>query len=613
MNRWIIISLIILFCTSFVACGTVQKKHGSNGSPDKREPEILDIREVLKKVVAEEIIPQLKQKSFIKNPVFIMAGKVDGVVKSVGKIDDISKQVRKLITLNLLKETGYPIVQRHRLSNLELRGRRHRLDCDKFQLPQYYLIIDTQLLGNHIYIDLIGKDIEEGNTAVPGSVISITPLKAEPNMVAMLEHLKWDEFLEGTVRLPVSAGDKDAVAAYIGYNLICLLQDIYYDHKGAYFYIDTSKLVKLYDKSIAQDYLVYYLSSYQLPLVDNPAKATHIIQISAGQSKNLATMWANIRENQSGKKFTLGAEKVYYLVNDKQKKNKNKLQPVPPVKSGVKSDIMPDAKSDVRSDIKSDVKIVNTTSGTLPVKNSIVVDENKIKTKYKLDGVLKKRSSLKVIDKSNLKNVSLPKNKMPVKNIPKKIIPVKVTPKKPDSKIIKSDKIIIYDKVVIISDDINNSSKAIQSSLSQTMLKAGYSPIILQSGSNYNTIQKEIGTGNTYEIFKVMQKLKCKLLFYINSSVEVLSKDDYITQFYGKGRARLFQILKNQKMQMVIDVTKASKKIFASSGGINPQNEVLMMAEYDVSSPNSFQKKVIEPLMQAIMFNFKRLVIRKDG
>ncbi len=110
-----------------------------------------------------------------------------------------------------------------------------------------------------------------------------------------------------------------------------------------------------------------------------------------------------------------------------------------------------------------------------------------------------------------------------------------------------------------------------------------------------------------------MQKLKCKLLFYINSSVEVLSKDDYITQFYGKGRARLFQILKNQKMQMVIDVTKASKKIFASSGVINPQNEVLMMAEYDVSSPNSFQEKVIEPLMQAIMFNFKRLVIRKDG
>ena len=311
MKNWAIGIWIAVCCVSFFSCSTMQGNGSRPGTPDVAGPVKIDVRERLEKVVTQEIVPQLKQMSFIRRPTFIMAGKVDGTALSVGKIDDISRQVRKLINLNLLNEPGFSIVQRHRLPNLERRGSRPVLNCDGFQLPEYYLIIDTQLMGKRIYIDLIAQNIEGGNTVVPGSAISVD-LKAEPDLITSLKHSNWDEFLEGTARLPIKMGDKDAVAAYIGYNLVCLLKEIYYNRKGAGFYVDSSKLVNTYDKEICNDYLTHYLSSYELPLVSDSSKASHTVQLSVGQSRGVSTMWAEIRDNRPERNTTLGAEKVYY-------------------------------------------------------------------------------------------------------------------------------------------------------------------------------------------------------------------------------------------------------------------------------------------------------------
>lgn len=266
-----------------------------------------NVKPIIQKAVQKELLPKLQKSNFLTEPTLIIAGETGGTAKVVGKISKLSKTIRRAITVELLKNPGIYLVQRHRLKKPEEPGVKPRLECDSYTQPQNYLIIDTNLGQQVVYVNLLAMYVGE-NRPVPGSSISFS-FKKTQRMEKLHQQKKWDEYLEGTKHYPIQGNDPDAAAGYLGYNLVCLLKNTYLPEDSSLF-VDTSD-TSGYEYKVLK-FLKNYLNTYGVPLASGKKQATHILRHSSAATGNINVLWVRVVDKSSDTTLQGSSARVYY-------------------------------------------------------------------------------------------------------------------------------------------------------------------------------------------------------------------------------------------------------------------------------------------------------------
>lgn len=291
----------------FWACAShhpVEKKATSHGI-DYR---VQDTREFIWSVVRKEVIPQLKNCEFMHSPTLIVSGNISGTATIAGEIDGLTRMIREAIIIELVKIPGFPIVQRHRLMPVETPGRIPKINPSNYTDPQYYLILDIRMGQSKVYVNIFAIEVGNTNMLLPGFSIFFS-LSKNREMEQLYKDRRWDEYLEGTKHLPIREGDKDAIAAYIGYNLVCLVNDIYFP-RNSVFYVDGTGLLP-YETAII-GFFNNYLTQYGVPVTDNRDTASHILVPTSDLSGDIFIFWVRIMEKEMERIVPYSAMKVYY-------------------------------------------------------------------------------------------------------------------------------------------------------------------------------------------------------------------------------------------------------------------------------------------------------------
>ena len=295
---------IVLLC-GIVLLSSCQAAQKSIVKPQNNSS--TDTIEIIRNVIRQKAIPGLLENGYLAKPTLIISGRIAESTSIDGKIDELSKMIRHAVVLELLSHPGIALVQRHRLQQYRTAGQIQRLNCRNNNQPEYYLLIDTRAGNNKIFVDMAVLDADE-NRIQSGTGASFDFVKTTA-MAELMKKKGWDEYLVGTKRLPISQNDQDAVAAYLGYSMVCVLQNIYIPRNSGVF-IDRTGL-STYDEGI-MDFLENYLITYGLPVIQNRANATHILEPNVGASGDVYIFWTRIKDEQTDQIVPYSSTRVYY-------------------------------------------------------------------------------------------------------------------------------------------------------------------------------------------------------------------------------------------------------------------------------------------------------------
>lgn len=293
---------LCLLCVFLFSC--TSSKDLSTGHKEYSNQDVLPL---IQKAVQNNLLPKFSESSFLNEPTLIIAGETSGTANITGKISKLTKKIRRAITVQLLKKSGIYLVQRHRLRRPEEPGIKPRLECDNYTQPKNYLIIDTNLGQQNVYVNLLAMFVGE-NRPVPGSSISFS-FKKTKQMEDLHQKIQWDEYLEGTKHYPIQENDQDAAAGYLGYSLVCLLKNTYLPDSFSLF-VETSG-TSGYEYSILE-FLKNYLNMYGVPIASKKVKATHILKHSSGQTGNCRVLWVRVLDKKNGHALPGSSTRVYY-------------------------------------------------------------------------------------------------------------------------------------------------------------------------------------------------------------------------------------------------------------------------------------------------------------
>jgi len=300
------ISFVCLLCFILISIGCAS----SESTIHEKEMISSSSMDRINRIVQESAIPQIKSSSFINRPTLIVSGQISGSINTGGEIDGLSKMIRESIMMELIKTPGMNIVQRHRLRKDIIPGMIPILVCSSYKEPEYYLVLDLRMGDQECYINLIAIDIETGGT-VPGFGITFD-VKATDDLKNLYDIKYPDEYLIGTKTLPITGDDKDAVAAYVGYNMICILNDIYMPD-GKSIFIDKGNH-RAYENDILT-FLENYLNVYGLQTSNSKQSATHIVETSVTRTGQAYVLWVKVVDMETNRVVPYTASSVFYKKN----------------------------------------------------------------------------------------------------------------------------------------------------------------------------------------------------------------------------------------------------------------------------------------------------------
>lgn len=292
----LLIALFLSSCASNPV--TTDKKQKTVGDQDALE--------LIRTAVQKEVIPKMANAAYLREPTLIISGRISGQIG--GKIDGVTRAIRDALMMELWKKPGYSIVRRHRLRKLMTPGVVPRLICGGYAKPENYLIINTRMGTRKIHVDMGGFEIESGKEC-PVSGISFT-IEKNQELESLYNDVSWDEYLEGTRYLPIPEGNQDAIAAYLGYNAVCVLRDIYLSKKNLGIYVDETGLDS-YEIQVIK-FLKGYLNQYGLPVVKDRNRATHIFEHEFGRSGDIVVLWVSLMDSNTGRIVPYTSTKVFY-------------------------------------------------------------------------------------------------------------------------------------------------------------------------------------------------------------------------------------------------------------------------------------------------------------
>ena len=265
-----------------------------------------DVLELIRTAVQKEIIPKMANAGYLRTPTLIISGRISGQIG--GKIDGVTRAIRDALMMELWKKPGYFIVRRHRLQKIMTPGVVPRLTCGRYERPENYLIIDTRMGKRKMHVDMVGFEIESGR-AHPMSGISFA-IEKDHELESLYKDVRWDEYLEGTKHVPIPDGNQDAIAAYLGYNAVCVLKDIYLGKGELGIYIDETGLDSY--ETQAMKFLKGYLNQYGLPVAEDRNSSTHIFEHEFGRSGDIFVLWVSLRDNNTRQIMPYTSTKVFY-------------------------------------------------------------------------------------------------------------------------------------------------------------------------------------------------------------------------------------------------------------------------------------------------------------
>ncbi|MGD8261759.1 MAG: DUF4384 domain-containing protein [Desulfobacterales bacterium] len=233
-------------------------------------------------------------------------------------IDELTDHIREKIVDSLVREPGLDLFWRPATRPWKHHQSLADVSCGDYRKIHYYIGIDCRLtkveqnlnvkiralnLAEHKWVSGFGRSWEG---------------KPTPEQLAALKREQPDEYLRGLRPLPFSNQQPDLLAAYLAYNLSCLLRQGEADDLVVHVE-DTSANTPAFFQTTLQLVGKYLARFREVAVTDDPNQANVTVMTAIlSIQKNMYQIWVSARDRR-GKTYLPGAETEAYVMLESQR------------------------------------------------------------------------------------------------------------------------------------------------------------------------------------------------------------------------------------------------------------------------------------------------------
>lgn len=310
--RAILVSLaVICALLAFSACAGNQVQRGIDPDADERS---LDAW--LEDTLNPYLLQQFGQHPRFKGqPILLVRMHGDNVQSH---IDELTDHIREKIVDSLVREPGLDLFWRPATRPWKHHRSLADVSCGDYRKIRYYIGIDCRLTEGEqsLYVKVRALNLAEYKWVSGfGRSWKGTPT---PGHLAALKREHPDEYLRGLRPLPFSSRQPDLLAAYLAYNLSCLLRQGEADDLVVHVEDSSANTPDFFQTTL--QLVGKYLARFrEVEVTDDPNQANVTVMTAIHPiHTNMVQIWVSARDRR-GKTYLPGAETEAYVLIEPQR------------------------------------------------------------------------------------------------------------------------------------------------------------------------------------------------------------------------------------------------------------------------------------------------------